>query len=69
MAIADTRRDYGMAGLLEKDRATDPFPQFPRWFREAETDKMCEPDVVTLGTARSDGQPSVRKGAKRMALW
>ena len=60
MAIADMRQDYGLAGLLEKDLAKDPFRQFAAWFKEAEAAKVHEPNAMVLGTVGRDGQPSVR---------
>ena len=40
MSLADLRRDYSLAGLLEKDLARDPFRQFEKWFQEAEAAKV-----------------------------
>jgi len=54
------RKDYGLAGLLEKDLAKDPIRQFERWFKEAEVAKITEPNAMVLGTVGSNGQPSVR---------
>ena len=54
------RQDYGIAGLLEKDLAKDPFRQFAQWFKEAEAGKVPEPNAMVLGTVGRDGQPSVR---------
>ncbi len=36
MAPADMRKDYGLAGLFEKDLAKNPFRQFEEWFQQAE---------------------------------
>ena len=60
MALADMRKDYGMAGLLEKDLAKNPFRQFEKWFAEAEAAKVPEPNAMTLATASRDGKPSAR---------
>ena len=60
MAISDMRTDYGMAGLLEKDLAKNPFRQFEQWFQEAEAAKVPEPNAMTLATAGRDGRPSAR---------
>jgi pyridoxamine 5'-phosphate oxidase len=60
MALADMRKDYGMAGLLEKDLAKNPFRQFEQWFQEAEAAKITEPNAMTLCTVSSDGRPSAR---------
>ena len=60
MALADMRKDYGLAGLLEKDLAKNPFRQFEQWFAEAEAAKLTEPNAMTLATAGRDGHPSAR---------
>ncbi len=60
MALADMRKDYGLAGLLEKDLAKNPFRQFEQWFQEAEAAKITEPNAMTLATAGRDGRPSAR---------
>ncbi|MFZ5496425.1 MAG: pyridoxamine 5'-phosphate oxidase [Verrucomicrobiota bacterium] len=60
MALADMRKDYGLAGLLEKDLAKNPFQQFEKWFQEAEAAKLDEPNAMALATTGRDGRPSVR---------
>lgn len=60
MALSDMRRDYGLAGLLEKDLAKNPFSQFERWFQEAEAAKVTEPNAMTLATTGRDGRPAAR---------
>ncbi|WP_246026381.1 pyridoxamine 5'-phosphate oxidase [Oleiharenicola lentus] len=60
MALADMRKDYGLAGLLEKDLAKNPFQQFEKWFQEAEAAKIAEPNAMSLATTSRDGRPSVR---------
>jgi pyridoxamine 5'-phosphate oxidase len=58
--LADLRKDYALAGLLEKDLARDPFRQFEKWFHEAEAAKLTEPNAMILATAARDGRPSAR---------
>lgn len=60
MALADMRKDYSLAGLLEKDLAKNPFRQFEQWFQEAEAAKIPEPNAMTLATAGRDGRPAAR---------
>ena len=60
VSLADLRKDYSLAGLLEKDLAKDPFRQFEQWFQEAEAAKIPEPNAMTLATATRDGRPSAR---------
>ena len=58
--LADLRKDYALAVLLEKDLARDPFQQFEKWFQEAEAAKVVEPNAMTLATATADGRPAAR---------
>lgn len=60
MALADMRKDYGLAGLLERDLAKNPFGQFEKWFQEAEAAKIAEPNAMTLATVGRDGRPAAR---------
>jgi pyridoxamine 5'-phosphate oxidase len=38
----------------------DPFVQFRRWFDDATTAGIIEPNAMTLATATADGRPSAR---------
>ncbi len=60
MSLADLRKDYSLAGLMEKDLAKDPFRQFDKWFQEASAAKIAEPNAMTLATVSRDGRPSAR---------
>jgi pyridoxamine 5'-phosphate oxidase len=60
MSLADLRKDYSLAGLLEKDLARDPFRQFEKWFQEAEAAKLPEPNAMVLATSARNGQPGAR---------
>ena len=60
MSLADLRKDYSLAGLVEKDLARDPFRQFEKWFQEAEAAKLHEPNAMILATATRDGRPGAR---------
>jgi pyridoxamine 5'-phosphate oxidase len=59
-AVADLRRDYRLAGLEERDLAANPIAQFERWFNDALTAKVLEPNAMTLATATADGIPASR---------
>jgi pyridoxamine 5'-phosphate oxidase len=59
-SLADLRKDYSLAGLLEKDLAKDPYRQFEKWFQEAEAAKLIEPNAMTLATTGADGRPAAR---------
>ena len=60
MTIAELRRDYTQAGLLEADAGDDPLVLFRSWFETAVTAKLPEPNAMALATVSSDGQPSNR---------
>lgn len=60
MTLAELRKDYCLAGLVESDLARDPYRQFEKWFQEAEAAKIPEPNAMTLATATADGRPSAR---------
>lgn len=58
--LADLRRTYVLGSLSETDVAPDPMSQFKRWFDEAVTAKLPEPNAMTLATVGAAGQPSAR---------
>ncbi|SPA45034.1 pyridoxamine 5'-phosphate oxidase [Cupriavidus taiwanensis] len=58
--LADLRRTYVLGALSESDVAPEPMSQFKRWFDEAVTAKLPEPNAMTLATVDADGQPSAR---------
>lgn len=60
MTLAELRKEYSLAGLVEKDLAKDPYRQFEKWFHEAEAAKLIEPNAMILATAGKDGRPSAR---------
>lgn len=59
-SLAELRKDYSLAGLLEKDLARDPFRQFEKWFQEAEAARVIEPNAMTVATSTREGVPSAR---------
>src|SRR5688572_1137742 len=60
MSLADLRRDYSLAGLNESDLAPNPIQQFEKWFREALTAEIVEPNAMVLATVDTSGHPSTR---------
>jgi pyridoxamine 5'-phosphate oxidase len=54
------RREYTRAGLAEADVDADPVVQFGRWFEQAESAGLLEPNAMTLATSTADGRPSAR---------
>src|SRR5215213_8873649 len=63
MAILDLaaiRKDYALSSLTERDADADPIRQFERWFADALSARVLEPNAMTLATATRDGVPSAR---------
>jgi pyridoxamine 5'-phosphate oxidase len=60
IALADLRMDYGRASLSEEDTLADPVAQFGKWFDEAMTAQVNEPNAMSVATVGSDGRPSSR---------
>jgi len=58
--FAELRREYEAVGLNEADVAADPLAQFSKWFEEAVSAGIEEPNAMTLATATPDGAPSAR---------
>ena len=58
--IAALRRDYALASLTETDVDADPIRQFERWFADAVSARVPEPNAMTLSTATRDGVPAGR---------
>jgi len=58
--VADLRKDYRLASLNEQDVAIDPIQQFERWWNEAISGQLDEPNAMTLATSTPEGYPSAR---------
>jgi pyridoxamine 5'-phosphate oxidase len=58
--LADLRQEYELAGLSEADAGNDPFALFRRWFDQALSAKLSDPNAMILATATPDGAPSAR---------
>jgi pyridoxamine 5'-phosphate oxidase len=57
---AGIRREYARDFLLESSALPDPIAQFDRWFTDATTAKVPEPNAMLLATADASGAPSAR---------
>jgi pyridoxamine 5'-phosphate oxidase len=57
---ADLRREYALGGLAEEDLTPDPFAQFQRWYHDAVTAAVYEPNAMVVSTVSGDGRPSSR---------
>ena len=60
MNLADLRKEYALAGLVESEVDRDPIRQFRHWFDQAIAANVPEPNAMTLATATLDGFPSAR---------
>jgi pyridoxamine 5'-phosphate oxidase len=58
--LAAIRKDYALSSLTERDVDADPIRQFERWFADALSAQVLEPNAMTLATATRDGSPSAR---------
>jgi pyridoxamine 5'-phosphate oxidase len=58
--IENLRREYRGSTLTEKEVTRDPIAQFEKWFKNALSAELIEPNVMTLATASPDGKPSAR---------
>ncbi|MEU9011082.1 pyridoxamine 5'-phosphate oxidase [Streptomyces sp. NPDC048479] len=54
------REQYRSTALLESDLASTPMDQFARWFRDAASGGLREPNAMIVSTAAPDGRPSSR---------
>jgi pyridoxamine 5'-phosphate oxidase len=60
MDIASLRKSYERDELDETASAADPVQQFQRWFEQALSAELAEPNAMTLATVGEDGRPSTR---------
>jgi len=60
VSVADLRREYAVARLDAEDVGRDPIAAFARWFAQAQTAAVEEPNAMVLATATPDGAPSAR---------
>ena len=55
-----TRPQQGILGLRRSDLDSDPIVQFGRWFEQALSAGLAEPNAMILATANAQGVPSAR---------
>ena len=58
--IADLRREYTLETLSRSSVDPDPIVQFKKWFDEALSAEVMEPNAMTLATVNAQNQPSAR---------
>jgi pyridoxamine 5'-phosphate oxidase len=59
-SIADLRKSYERAELVESTAHRDPLGQFRQWLDEAIAAQVPEPNAMTLATVGSNMRPSTR---------
>jgi pyridoxamine 5'-phosphate oxidase len=59
-SLADMRKNYQQAELLESNAAADPLEQFTLWLNQALSAEIPEANAMTLATVSSDLRPSTR---------
>ena len=60
ISLADMRKSYQSAELLEDSAQNHPMRQFEQWLQEAIQAEVPEPNAMTLATVGSDMRPSTR---------
>ena len=58
--LSQMRRDYTARRLREEDLAPTWVEQFDRWFADAVSAELPEPNAVVVATAGADGAPDAR---------
>lgn len=59
-ALADLRKDYIQASLMETDVLADPIAQFSKWLDEALKAQVNEANAMSVATVSADGKPTAR---------
>ena len=60
MTLRDRRVQYETTGLDRADLQADPIDQFSRWYDDAATAEIAEPNAFTLSTVDHHGSPNAR---------
>lgn len=58
--LQDMRRDYKRAELDEASVDANPFVQFEKWFKDAQSAEISEPNAMVVATANAKGMPNIR---------
>ncbi|MBL7832516.1 MAG: pyridoxamine 5'-phosphate oxidase [Cyclobacteriaceae bacterium] len=58
--IASLRKEYSKAALDVQSVSQDPISQFTKWFEEAVTANVPEPNAMNLATVNENGRPASR---------
>lgn len=60
LSLAEVRRQYALGKLDESDLDVNPFSQFRKWYREAESACRFHANNMTLSTVDENGAPQSR---------
>ncbi len=60
MDISDLRREYNHGALFRKNMDPDPVIQFDHWFKEAQQSDIKDPSAMSLATADTTGEVTIR---------
>jgi len=60
ISLADLRKEYTREGLSREDLHEHPMEQFRKWFDQACSGGLNEPNAMVLATVSPEGQPSQR---------
>ena len=60
MNLSETRTEYVSAPLERESMLDDPIAQFAKWYEEAESAGLADPNAMILGTVSAEGRPSSR---------
>ncbi len=60
MDISSMREEYVNQGLRRKDLDDNPIKQFEKWFEQAMSAQLIEPNAMSLATVGEDMMPSIR---------
>jgi pyridoxamine 5'-phosphate oxidase len=60
MNLFDLRKEYAKASLDEATAHPDPVKQFEKWFEEACSAKLPEPNAMAISTVNAEGRPGSR---------
>ncbi len=60
MDLSSMREEYVNQGLRRKDLDDNPIKQFEKWFEQAMSADLIEPNAMSLATVREDMMPSIR---------
>ncbi|MDT3697204.1 MAG: pyridoxamine 5'-phosphate oxidase [Ignavibacterium sp.] len=58
--LKNMRLNYEQGQLLESNIELNPFEQFRKWFNQAVSAQIIEPNAMTIATASKEGFPSAR---------